>query len=168
VRQKLFFMRDHCLLGSDGEPVALATTAYVLVGALARRVLPPSALDVIAPENAGRHALDEDLEKIIPAENLTECFTLRAGYSATDIMRHVNNARYIEWVADCFSMEEHARWQAQWLQINFSSEVKPGETVQMLRAARPAVPGVWYLCGVNQSSGQRAFEAEICFGEGVG
>jgi medium-chain acyl-[acyl-carrier-protein] hydrolase len=165
VRQKLFFMRDHRLLGADGEPVALATTAYVLVGAQARRILPPSALDVIEPDNEGRHALDEDLEKIVPAESLNECFALRAGYSATDIMRHVNNARYIEWISDCFSMEEHAAWQAQWLQINFSSEVKPGESVQMLRGARAERPGLWYVCGVNQTNGQRAFEAEIKFAE---
>ena len=168
VRQKLFFMRDHRLLGADGAPVALATTAYVLVGAQARRVLPPSALDVIDPDNDGRHALDEDLEKIVPAEDLSECYALRAGYSATDIMRHVNNARYIEWIADCFTMEEHAAWQAQWLQINFSSEVKPGESVTMLRGARAGRSAHLVCVRGEPDQRARAFEAEIHFAEGNG
>ncbi len=168
VRQKLFFMRDHRMLGADGMPVALATTAYVLVGAQARRILPPSALDVVDPDNDGRHALDEDLEKILPVESLEERYVLRAGYSATDIMQHVNNARYIEWIADCFSMEEHAAWHAEWLQINFSREVKPGESVTMLRGQREDDPQTWYVCGVNQTSNEKAFEAEVHFLNGNG
>ncbi|RPJ43193.1 MAG: acyl-ACP thioesterase, partial [Chloroflexi bacterium] len=96
-----------------------------------------------------------------PAEDLSECFSLRAGYSTVDIMGHVNNARYVEWISDCFSIDEYQARRPAWLQINYLNEVKPGETVTLLRGERGEQPGCWYITGMNQVSGAKAFEAEF-------
>lgn len=161
IQQKLFFMREHRLTGSDGRVIALSTSAYILVSTKARKMLPPSALPRQIYDNDGLSAVEEPLLKIAPAEELSECFSLTPGYSAVDIMEHVNNARYIEWISDCFSMEEHQAGRPKALQINFLNEVKPGETVTLFRGPRPADPNSWYITGVNQTNQSKAFEAEI-------
>lgn len=161
IQQKLFFMRDYQLTGADGRQVALATSAYVLINTRIRRMVLPDALTFPVPDNDGRYALDESLNKIAAVEALSPCYTLQAGYSAVDIMEHVNNARYIDWITDCFSIEEHQSHRPGWLQINYLNEVKAGETVSLMRGQRPTDPKAWYITAVNQSSGAKAFEAEL-------
>lgn len=161
-QQKIFFMRDHEMLGADSRPLAVATSAYVLVNTSHRRIAMPNALDLPFPDNGGKSALDELLEKIAtPEEPLQDCCTLRVGYSAVDVMGHVNNARYIEWIADCFSLDEHRANRPQWLQINYLNEVLPGESITLQRVRRASSPRVWYISGINTTSGARAFEAEM-------
>jgi acyl-ACP thioesterase len=162
LQQKLFFMRDHEMTGADGRRLAAATSAYVLINARTRRIVMPAALDLNIPDNGGLSAINETLEKIPAApEGLRECQTIHAAYSAVDVIGHVNNSRYVEWISDCFSMEEHRANRPAWLQINFLNEVLPGERVILHRGARGENPGAWYLSGTNAASGTKAFEAEL-------
>lgn len=161
IQQKVFFMRDYRLTGEDGRPLAAATSAYLVINTRTRRMALPNTLDVNVPDNAGMSAIDEPLERITPVEALRECYTLHAGYSMVDIMGHVNNARYIDWISDCFGIDEYRARRCAWLQINFLNEVKPGETVLLQRGEHPDRPAVSYIAGTNQSTGARAFEAEM-------
>jgi medium-chain acyl-[acyl-carrier-protein] hydrolase len=161
VQQKLFFMRDYQLSGADGQPFVSATSAYVLINTRTRRIAMPGVLDVPVPDNGGLSAIDEPLDKIALVENLSDCYTLTVGYSMVDIMGHVNNARYIDWISDCFSIAEHQAHCPAWLQINFLNEVKPGEAVRLLRGERPDQTNVYYITGMNQATRAKAFEAEM-------
>jgi acyl-ACP thioesterase len=159
IQQKLFFMRDHLLTGAGGRVLAASTSAYVLVSTRARRILLPNMLEIPVPNNDGKSAIEEPLDKIPAVEGLSECFTVQAGYSMVDLMGHVNNARYVDWISDCFTMEEHQAHHPAELQINYLNEVKPGEAVTLLRGQRRENPNHWYITGMNQSSGAKAFEA---------
>lgn len=161
IQQKIFFMRDHEMTGEDGRPLAASTSAYVVVNLRTRRIAMPGTLDVIPPDNGGLSAIDEALEKIAPVEPLAECFCLQAGYSAVDVMGHVNNARYIEWISDCFGMADYEQRRPAWLQINYLNEVVAGETVRLLRGQRAEVPNAWYITGIKEENGLKAFEAEL-------
>jgi medium-chain acyl-[acyl-carrier-protein] hydrolase len=161
VQQKIFFMRDYQVTNGDGHTYASATSAYVLMNPRMRRMVPPQTFTGSLPDNLGLNALDETLDKIPPAEILEEKYVTRAGYSTVDLMGHVNNTRYIDWVSDCFSFEEHQSNKPAWLQINYLNEVKPGEPVALLRGDYPGRPNIWYVTGNNLASGARAFEAQI-------
>ncbi len=161
IQQKLFFMRDYHVLGENGEKYASATSAYVLISPRARRMLLPQSLTGYLPDNGGLSALDETLEKIPTVEPLEAQFTVQAGYSAVDLMGHVNNTRYIDWASDCFSFEEHSAHSLSWLQINYINEIKPGEQVMLYKGAYPETPGAWYIAGQNLSTGQKAFEMAL-------
>jgi medium-chain acyl-[acyl-carrier-protein] hydrolase len=161
IQQKLFFMRDHTLTSGDGRLLAVSTSAYVLVNTRARRILLPNSLEIPVPDNDGKSVIDEPLEKILAVDNLSECFTIQAGYSMVDLMGHVNNARYIDWISDCFSVDEYQVRRPAELQINFLNEVKPGEAVTLLRGERSGKAGCWYITGMNQYNGTKAFEAEF-------
>jgi medium-chain acyl-[acyl-carrier-protein] hydrolase len=163
IQQKIFFMRDYHVLGSDGRKFASATSAYILVNPRVRRMLPSQALSGDLPNNDGLHALDEILDKIPAVEGLEEQFVTRAGYSTVDLMNHVNNARYIDWICDCFSFDEHTMLQPSWLQINYVNEVKPGEPVALLRGAYPGQENTWHIAGSNLATGLKAFEAAMAW-----
>ncbi len=166
IQQKLFFMRDHQLNGADGRLLAQSTTAYVLISTQARRILPPTMLDMPIPDNNGKSAIAEALDKIPAVDGLKECFSIQAGYSMADLMGHVNNVRYIDWISDCFPIAEYQDRRPSWLQVNYINEIMPGEKVRLLRAPYPDGNGRWYITGMNQTSGARAFEAVIQWPDG--
>ncbi|MCC6147712.1 MAG: hypothetical protein IT308_09115 [Anaerolineaceae bacterium] len=156
IQRKLFFMRDFVLTDSVGKQCAIATSAWVLIDPQNHRILLPGTLPGSLPENAGRAALDEIPEKINPPEDLPEKFSLEARYSAIDIVGHVNNGQYIDWISDCFSPEEYRARQIAWMQINYSNEVRPGDRVSVR-----ANPSGAFVQGLNLTPGTTAFEAAL-------
>jgi medium-chain acyl-[acyl-carrier-protein] hydrolase len=161
VMRKLFFMRDFYLFNQDGKTLAAATSAWVVIDPSARRMLPLQSLATFPPDNGGRFALDEYLDKINTPEDLPEKFTLSAGYSSIDMVGHVNNARYIEWITDCFSPEEYRARRLSWLQINYNNEIRPLERVSVAAGQDRAGAAVWLVHGINLNNGTKAFQAAL-------
>ncbi len=153
IQRKLFFMRDFTLAAPAGERFASATSAWVLIDPSTRRMLLPPALNGSLPLNPGRIALDEVPEKINPPEALEEKFTVQARYSMIDIVGHVNNGHYIDWISDCFAPEDYRTRRPAWLQINYSSEVRPGDQVSVGAGTLDGDPGRWVVCGLNLTTG---------------
>lgn len=160
IQQKIFFTRDFHFYSPTGDRYAAATSAWLLIDPHKRRMLLPNVLPGSLPRNEGHSALDEQLEKINPVERTAERHTATAAYSAIDLMSHVNNARYIEWICDSFPYQHHQNHHLKWLQINYNNEVKPEEWVSIRTASRPEDANQWVIEGVNQNSGVKAFDAE--------
>lgn len=161
IHQKLFFMRDFDIRDADKRPLAVASFAWLLINPKARRILPPQALGGSVPDNGGLSALDEQLKKIDLPEGLPERLTVKAGYSAIDLLGHANAARYIEWICDCFPQEEYRANCLDWLQINYVNETKPGETLSIKANCDSNNSNLWYVQGDNQTTGLKSFEAAL-------
>ncbi len=157
LQQKIFFMRDFRMLDAAGETIAAATSAWLLVDLEKRSLVRPdvSMLERL-PANPGRLAQDEQIDRITLPDNMEECFTVNASYSTVDLIGHVNNARYVEWAADCFPLDWYRDRQLDTLQINYAGEVKPGEQVSVRAAQQDDI--TWLVAGENLSNGTRAFE----------
>jgi medium-chain acyl-[acyl-carrier-protein] hydrolase len=163
LQQRLLFMRDFIITSTAGNLLAEASTAWLLVNPNSRRILPPNSLDGDLPDNGGRAAVAEPLDKLNPPDGLPQRQVFTAGYSAIDLMGHVTNARYLDWISDAFTMEEHAARRLAELQINYTSEVLPGEQVVILAGPRTEIHDQWWVQGVHQANGARAFEALLKF-----
>jgi medium-chain acyl-[acyl-carrier-protein] hydrolase len=154
VQQRLFFTRDFALT-ANGQPVAEATFAWIVVDWSKRRVLPPSALPGKLPFHS-EDAIPDLLEKIPVPEGLPGLGSFGVGYSEVDPVGHANSARYVEWLQNCFPFESYAERGLRKLQVNFSTEVKSGEHVDVTAGE---VEGRWLAQGNILESGKRAFEA---------
>jgi len=159
LQQKIFFMRDFFLFDQQGQKLAAATSAWLMVDVTQRSILKPDP-DTIShlPLNSGRYALDERIDKISIPETMQEQFITQARYSVIDLMQHVNNTRYIEWAGDCFSMDEHRTRLLDSIQINYASEVKPGDEVSIQMSRQDDRTSI--IAGTNLSNRVRAFEVE--------
>jgi len=160
IGQKLFFLRDFEFLAPDGEVLAAATSAWVLIDPERRRMLLPNTFDFNLPHNEGLSALSEPLDKIAPPDDMPERLTVQAGYSAVDMLGHVNNARYVEWACDSLPFDLHRTACLRSLQVNFLNEVRPGERISLRSGEQE---GAWYVYGQNLDRGVRAFEAMAVF-----
>ena len=161
LQQKIFFTRDFQFSAPDGQLYAAATSAWLLIDPVKRRMLLPAALPGALPRNEGVSAVDELLEKLEPLDSVSERLSVRANYSAIDLMNHVNNARYIEWICDCFPAEHYRQHRLTWIQIHYNNEVRPGETVSLAAAPRPEDASRWMVTGSLNGGEVKAFEAEL-------
>ena len=161
IQQKLFFMRDFEITGDGGKTLGAASFAWLLIDPAARRMLTPQALGAAVPDNGGFAAIAETLEKINPPDDMPERFTALANYSAVDLVGHVNAARYLEWICDCFPHEHYETHRLAWLQINYINETRPGETLSIRTAQMAGDPLTWYAAGINLATGARSFEAAL-------
>jgi medium-chain acyl-[acyl-carrier-protein] hydrolase len=161
IQQKLFFIRDFELLDTAGERLAAATSAWLVINSETRRLVQPQSLTLELPHLTEQIGLPEPLDRLNVSPDGEEKLCLRAGYSAVDLVGHVNNSRYVEWICDAFEMETYNRRTIDWLQINYDHEIRAGEEVSIL--ARPAEEdaATWELEGINRSSSSRAFEAVL-------
>jgi acyl-ACP thioesterase len=161
IQQKLFYIRDFEILDRSGERLAAATSAWLVINASTRRLVPPQSLDLNLPAVNDLIGLDEPLDRLGYAQDSEERLRVCAGYSAVDILGHVNNSRYVEWICDAFPVETFRQRKLDWLQINYDHEILPGEEVSIL--ANPAThdSNIWALEGINRSNNTRAFESAI-------
>ena len=161
IQQKLFFIRDYEILSAQGELLTVATSAWLMMNMQTRRLVPPSALRLTLPQNPDRQALAEPLEKLIPPADGEERLRLRAGYSAIDVVGHVNNARYIEWICDAFPTPWHKGHSLETLQINYDREIHPEDEVVVRVASLDGQPGAFALSGQNLTQSSEAFTAAV-------
>lgn len=165
IQQKIFFVRDAQVISSSGTLIAGSTTAWLVVDTRSKRLLPTSALDFNIPQPTGFIGLDETMEKIPVPEGMGELETIRATYNALDVMGHVNNARYAEWVTDCFPVEQYQSRRLETLQINYTNEVKPDERVTLCVGNGADQNGLYFIQGMNKESGKRYFEAAVTWAD---
>ncbi|MCE1255755.1 MAG: thioesterase [Anaerolineae bacterium] len=161
IQQKIFFDRHFKMSNSNGQTIALASAAYLLIDFEARKMLRPSALNVQLPENSEMSAIDEQLEKIPVPDQLDEQMRVKATYSTLDVMGHVNNTRYLEWIGDCFTVEHYKTHKLEWVQINYANEIKPGEEISLSSGSLNNDAFTRVITGNNLTAGNRAFEAMI-------
>lgn len=158
ILRQLVYIRDFEVLDSGGERLAAATSAWLIINALNHRMARPKSLNLKIPEASG-NGLDEPLERLGLTQNGEERLRVRAGYSAVDVVGHVNNSRYVEWICDAFPLETFREHRLDWMQINYEHEILPGEDVSILVSRQEGDDGLWAVKGLNRSKDTCAFEA---------
>jgi len=118
ILRRLLYIRDFEVLDAEGERIAAATSAWLIIDATTRRLVSPKAVDLALPAASGRVGLDEPLDRLDLALEGEERLRVRAGYSVVDILGHVNNSRYVDWICDAFPIETFRDHRLDWLQIN--------------------------------------------------
>jgi acyl-ACP thioesterase len=161
IQQKLFYVRDFEILDAQGNKQIAATSAWLIINTQTRHLIPPRMLNLNLPPVPDLFGLDEPLEKLTPIEKGFECSRIRAGYSAVDIVGHVNNSRYVEWICNAFPMEMYDKGKIDWMQINYNQEILPSDEVAIVSSHIAPENGLWGVEGHNLSSDSRAFESLV-------
>jgi medium-chain acyl-[acyl-carrier-protein] hydrolase len=131
---KLFSIRDFLFFGKSGDVFCKGTTAWLLVDLKKKKAKSPKSLLESITYQEGEHALSCYPERFLPEPNCRTVFTRQILYSDLDINRHVNNARYIEFLMDCFDAKHHKKHQLKTLTVSFISEAKYGDEVDLCLA----------------------------------
>ena len=129
--EKLFALRDFTIRDSKGDIVVRGRSAWLVLDIEKRRPLRAQSVMEGLPPNHDVDAFPAGAAGLNPRENLTKSGERKALYYDIDYYGHANNARYIQWMQDATDMDIHTNAAQMRLDINYLSEVLPGETVEI-------------------------------------
>jgi acyl-ACP thioesterase len=175
--ERLFAVRDYDIRDESGVPLVRGRSFWLILDINKRRPLRPQALMTTLPSNEGMDVLSGGAVELKPREDLRKAGERRAAYSDIDYNGHVNNARYVQWIQDIMENEDLEQPRRMRLDINYLSEVKPGDITGLWMAPIPgdeAEAGgetgasgdgldlkAFALEGRRQDEGQAVFRAEL-------
>jgi len=159
------FERDYIVRDEEGNIIIRAVSSWVLMDIETRHIqksdivsFPPSSFD-------GERAVDCRLGKLKPFGQLKKVYNKTVGYSDVDVNGHLNNARYIDFIMDCFDMEIHRKFVVRSIEVNFVNEAVPGETLTFYKDVSAMDSGMVYIEGIDEEKGSTVFKALVKIGE---
>lgn len=135
---KLFAVRDYDISDAEDRPVVRGRSGWLILDIEKRRPLRPQTAMESLPLNAGVDSLPgSGAGNEVPAGLIARPgagsvrMTRSACYSDIDYNGHMNNTRYIQWIQDMLDPEILESARQIRLDINYLSEVRPGEAVEL-------------------------------------
>ncbi len=133
-RKGIFYLRDFLLTDMDGNERVKATTSWLLLNLESRSVVRHAPFDDeygICSENA----FEAPAAAVrMPKEQTPELVKEHiVSYSDIDKNQHANNAMYMRWSMNSIDYEITSKRPVKEFTINFNSETKIGEKVDIYR-----------------------------------
>jgi len=130
-QHKLYSIRDFLMIDKYDNVICKATTAWLFLDAksLRPKIMPQLFPNVIFFE--GKSAVDELPQKFQNINQTEIIFSKKISYSDIDLNKHVNNAKYVEFLNDCYDDKFHSSHQLKSLTGSFLSEAKFGDKLQI-------------------------------------
>jgi medium-chain acyl-[acyl-carrier-protein] hydrolase len=162
-RYKLFSIRDFLFSGRDGEVFCRATTAWLLVDVKTKKAVSAQRLGERIPYQEKEHALRCYPERFDVEYDGRSVFARQVRYSDLDVNRHVNNARFTEFLMDCYPAKHHRSHRISSLTVAFVAEAKDGDELVMLLVDGSENGGGDFVEVRNARSGKPVVQALIAW-----
>lgn len=161
-KDKLFAMRSFRIYNQREEQIGSIYSAYVLIDSVTGRPQRTSALPIELPViQEGNH--EELLKFKMPKDSISNC-RRTVYYTDVDTNMHMNNACYVQWIEDCFSLEHYKEMEIRTLQVNFISGATIGEEVEIHVYKDVETVDSYYVQGKEISKGREVFQAKVGWG----
>jgi medium-chain acyl-[acyl-carrier-protein] hydrolase len=128
-RVKLYALRDFTVSLDTGEKLVSATSSWMVVNKTNGR---PQRFDQASdslPWQPGKDEIETDLEKVPELQNGDEVARFRVLFSDIDVNRHVNSAKYLQWMVDSHSHEFLESMEPRSVELSFLAEALPRDEV---------------------------------------
>ena len=164
--EKLFALRDYNIQDEEGNAIICGRGGWLIMDMEKRKPLRVQDFLGSLPPNEGNNALSNTDFLVCPPglnalDSLSKKMERTALYSDIDYYGHVNNARYIQWIQDATDMELLTNIDRARLDINYLSQVMPGESIDILCAESGNDEPLFAYEGKRPDSGQAVFRAEL-------
>ena len=153
---KLYSMRHFFMMDIHDNVLCKATTAWLFLDAksLRPKIMPQLFPDVIFLEE--KSAVDELPDKFQNIPHTEIIFSKKINYSDIDLNKHVNNAKYVEFLNDCYDDEYHNSHHLKALIASFLSEAKFGDTLQISKGIKDKTH---FIIAKNSNTNKTVFQA---------
>ncbi|MEG1871194.1 MAG: thioesterase, partial [Peptostreptococcaceae bacterium] len=160
--EKVFMKRRFKIMDKDGCIIGRALLYYLMLDIKNRFPQKPSACPVDIDMNAD-DIVDNKLNKIKMSEEAIETINRSIYYNDIDINNHVNNARYLCFVEDFFSLDWHRNSDISYMQINFIKEIKHDDYLQMNKYVEDEENKIYCISGTSEESKHEFFQCRVKF-----
>ena len=161
--RKYEFDRDYFIKDLDGNIMVRAISTWAIINIKTRRLEKTEAIAIEYPEIVTERAIDCKLTKPRASGELEISYKRVIGCSDIDINGHLNNSKYIDFIMDCFTMEDVKNNFVKSIQVNYISEALPGDTIVLYKDNSMTDTGRLYIEGVNEKDDSIIFKCIILF-----
>jgi acyl-ACP thioesterase len=151
---RLYALRDFVMTSGAGEKLISATSSWMILDRTTGR---PQRLDQTSdsfPWQPGRDEIQTSLEKVPELTGGQALARFRVLFSDIDVNRHVNSARYLQWMIDGHAHEHLESTELRAMELSFRAEALPQDEVIVLSEAAQAQE----LCSVRRARDDK----ELC------
>jgi acyl-ACP thioesterase len=125
---RLFALRDFRVMDNSGNPLALGTSAWLILQVETRRIM--RMTEQFEEFGKNPRALPKALSKIEPINTDGAILkNLDVRFRDIDVNQHVNNVSFIEWITETLPLDLLEAAYCCELEINFFKEAFYGDTV---------------------------------------
>lgn len=159
--KRVEFERDFIVRDANGEILIRAISLWVIMDIHERKLKRCEAVGIHYPDVIKERALDKKLGKLTDNGHLEKVYQKVIGYSDVDFNGHLNNSKYIDYIMDCFPIENHRKFEVKSIEVNFINEALPGDTITLFRDVSDLHENKVFIEGKNEESGNKVFKATV-------
>jgi len=159
--KKLEFGRDYLVRDRDGNIIIRAVSSWVIMDIKERKLKRAETIGITYPEIFTERAIDCKLGKLKHSGELDVSYKKVIGYSDIDFNGHLNNSRYVDYIMDCFDMDEHEKYDVTSIEVNFMNEALPGDEIVLYQDTSALDSNQVYVEGVKEKDRRVAFKAQL-------
>lgn len=126
---RLSALRDYAVSSEQGEKLVSATTVWMILDHATGRPQRFSQAPEGFPWRAGRDELETSLRKVPEVTDGAPAAQFRVRYSDIDVNRHVNSARYLQWMVDSHPHDFLEASEPRAIEISFLGQALPDDEV---------------------------------------
>jgi acyl-ACP thioesterase len=130
---KAIYDRSYTVTDKKGNTVIRAVSAWILMDLKKREIVKERVIDYSQVEIIKERALDYKPAKLKAGVSSVPIGEKAVVYSNIDYNRHLNNAKYMDIVMDCFDIDYLESHTINTVDINYVNEAHIGETVSLYK-----------------------------------
>ena len=158
---KIEFTRDFLVKDGQGNILAKAVSTWVIIDIKTRRLKKTKSVYIGYPPIIKERAIHCRLGNLKPKGPLEMVYKRTVGYSDIDVNRHLNNSKYIDFIMDCFSLSDHEKYNIKSIEVNYSKEALPGDSITIYKDISQAYSNLIYIEGINEKDNSLTFKTQI-------
>ncbi|MCR4436071.1 MAG: thioesterase [Clostridiales bacterium] len=159
--RKYDFDRDYIVRDAEGKAIMRAVSTWVIVDVATREIKKSEVIAIDYPPITVERAIECTLGKIKPQGQPQIAYKRVIGCSDIDMNGHINNSKYVDFIMDCFSVEDLKKYSAKSIQVNYLKESFPGDTIALYKNTDAAETGQVFVEGINEKDGSTVFNSRI-------
>lgn len=161
---RIEFERNFIVYDSDDNIVAKAFSTWVIIDVNNRKLRRSSYIKPNFPMVERDKVLDCQLGKIRAKGELKLSYKKTVGYSDIDMNEHLNNSKYVDYIMDCFSMDQHKNYFIKTIEVDYTHEALPSETIILYTDLSVAENNIVYIEGIGEENNKIIFKSQIEIG----
>lgn len=158
---KVEFDRDYLVKDKNGEIIIRAVSKWVIMDIKERKIRRSDVIGIRYPEIIEERAIAGKLGKLKNFGKLETAYNKVIGYSDIDLNGHLNNSKYVDYIMDCFPVEDHKNYAIKTIDLHFNHEALPGDTITLFEDMSKVDENVIYIEGVNKAENNVVFKSQV-------
>ena len=163
--RKWELQRDFQVRDGKGDVIGRAISSWMVIDVASRALQRTDVLGIDFRSPGLESVIAGRLGKLGALSSPVRAYQKYVGYSDIDLNGHINNARYVDYALDCFSLDLHERYAIRSMEINYLLEAFPGDVLLLDKDTSAAEEHRILIEGCREADGKAVFRCLIEIGK---